>query len=345
MPENLALEYPFGDAVPGAAEMLPVAEGVYWLRMPLPFHLNHINVYLLRGDSGWVIVDTGIHTEETRLLWERVFAEQLNGLPVERVLVTHLHPDHIGMSGWLTRHWDVDLWMSRTDFYLCKTLASDLPGDVPDGAIRFYERAGFTEEQLQHYKSRFGRFGSAIYPLPAGYRRLRDGERPGFAGSEWEVVVGRGHAPEHVCLYNRDKKLFISGDQVLPKISSNVSVFPSEPMNNPLEEWLESCHGLQERVPDDVLVLPSHGRPFRNMHKRLQQLIEGHEQGLEKLQQMCSEKPRRAVDVFPALFRREIDQDLLLMAVGESIAHLNCLHHRKSVEIDEDSGVYWYRQA
>jgi glyoxylase-like metal-dependent hydrolase (beta-lactamase superfamily II) len=157
-------------------------------------------------------------------------------------------------------------------------------------------------------------------------------------------VVGCGHSPEHACLYCPELKLMISGDQVLPRISSNVSVFPTEPDGDPLTDWLTSLARIKTQIPNDVLVLPAHNDPFHGLHPRLDHLIEGHERGLVRLREMIAQ-PKRAVDVFRALFRRQIDEEHLLgLATGESLAHLNCLIARGQAVRERDAnGVDWYR--
>ncbi|MGI9333886.1 MAG: MBL fold metallo-hydrolase [Gammaproteobacteria bacterium] len=317
------LTYPFAKP-PEHGKPKEVADGVYWLRMPLPFALDHINLYLLRDGDGWIIVDTGIRGAQTLEHWERVIDDFFGAQPIKRVLVTHMHPDHAGQAGWLTRHFGVDLWMTRTEYLMCRLLAEDGPADVPEDAISFYRSAGFRQRALDLYQQRFGRFGQMIERLPAGYRRLRDRERLAIDGREWEVVVGRGHSPEHACLYSADHGVLISGDQVLPRISSNVSVFPTEPQANPLRDWIESCLELKCHLPADLLVLPSHNEPFKGLHARLEELVTEHYDNLESLHAYCAE-PKQVVEVFPALFRREIDGGTLLLATGESIAHLNYL--------------------
>ena len=338
------LSYPWKDTPPGPGEGREIADGVVWLRLPMPGRLDHINVWLLRDDGGWAIVDTGINTEEIQECWERIFDEHLDGRPVTRVIATHLHGDHTGQAGWLSRRWGVELHMSRTEFFMCKVMASDGPQDVPEDAIRFYRRAGFGKRLLDGYRRRFGTFGARISQLPAGYRRLSDGEVLSLDGRKWRVVVGRGHSPEHVCLYCPDLKLLISGDQVLPRITPNVSVNPSEPHANPLREWLRSCARLQDALPGDLLVLPAHEDPFYGLHERLRDLIDFHETGLSKMVDLCAE-PRRAVDVFPALFKREVDETMFFAATGESIAHLHYALEEGRLELEEDAeGVAWYRR-
>jgi glyoxylase-like metal-dependent hydrolase (beta-lactamase superfamily II) len=338
------LQYPISD-IPNFGRPTWVAEGVYWLRMPLPFALDHINLYLLRDGDGWTIVDTGIRGAETMAHWEYVFENFFAGAPVTRVIATHMHPDHVGQAGWLTRHCNVELWMTRTEFLACKVIAGDGPSDVPGDAVRFYRQCGFDEHQLDRYRQRFGHFGSMIEKLPAGFRRIRDHEVLLINDVEWHVVVGRGHSPEHACLHCPAMKLLISGDQVLPRISSNVSVFPTEPHADPLSEFLQACSDLSKRVAGDVLVLPSHNEPFTGLHLRLDKLIDGHHEGLARLHALCT-TPRRVVDAFPALFRREIDASNLMLATGESRAHLNYLHARGALSTSlDDNEVLHFKQV
>lgn len=338
------VRYEFAER-PETGETQQVAPGLYWLRMPLPFSLGHINLWLLEDDGGWTIVDTGVHTEVTQSVWERVSTSVMQDLPVHRVVVTHLHPDHAGCAGWLCERFDAGLWMSREEYLLCRVLVADTGRPTPETGKKFYAAAGFPPEAMQHYQKMFGMFGRYVSPLPESYRRLADGDLVRIGNRDWEVIVGRGHSPEHACLFCRRDNLLISGDQLLPTISSNVSVYPTEPAANPLAEWLESLRTMQERLPADVLVLPAHGKPFRGAHERLQALVDEHLRGLAELEALCRE-PKRAVDAFPALFKSPIDDKNLIMATGESVAHLNYLLAEGRLAVDADaSGVRWYRTA
>lgn len=326
---------------PGAT--MPVAPGIVWLRMPLPFALGHINLWLLEDDGGWTIVDTGVHTDVTKGVWREVFDAAMQRRPAVRVLATHLHPDHAGCAGWLAAHFGVELWMTREEYLLCRILVADTGRPTPEAGIRFYRAAGFPPESMDHYQRTFGMFGRYVSPLPESYRRLRDGDAVRIGEREWQVIVGRGHSPEHACLYSPALNVLISGDQLLPAISSNVSVYPTEPAANPLADWLQSLEQLRAKVPADVLVLPAHGKPFRGAHGRLASLIEEHRGNLERLELLCRE-PRRAVDAFPALFASAIDNNNLIMATGESIAHLSYLLHEGRIQAETDrQGVTWYR--
>ena len=338
------LTYPM-EQTPDTGGAVEVAPGVLWMRMPLGGSLAFINVWAIRDGDGWALVDTGMQTHETSQAWRKVFAGPLGGDKVTRVFVTHLHPDHIGLAGWITRKFACRLWMTRLEYMQCRMLVADTGREAPQDAIEFFRAAGWDEDALENYKARFGGFGKAIYQLPDAFRRIQDGEEIKIGDHIWRVVVGSGHSPEHACLYCPDLNLLISGDQVLPRISSNVSVFPTEPDGDPLDDWLTSLARIKTLVPDDVLVLPAHNDPFIGLHARLDHLINGHERGLDRLIKTLAE-PKRSVDVFGALFARKIGPDLLGMATGEGLAHLNCLVHRGRAIVEPDEGgVNWYRAA
>jgi glyoxylase-like metal-dependent hydrolase (beta-lactamase superfamily II) len=331
------------DGSPETGEIRDIAPGVKWLRLPLPFLLNHINVWLLQDGDGWALVDSGLFTKTTREVWEFVLHHHLDDIPITRVLVTHLHPDHIGCAGWLTEKFGIELWMSRKEYLLCRMLVADTGKPAPPAGLQFYAAAGFPPESMDRYAEHFGIFGRVVSPLPESYRRLKDGMTIAIGDHDWEIIVGRGHSPEHACLFCRELNLLISGDQILPTISSNVSVYPTEPSANPLAHWLDSLQKLKQLLPHDVLVLPAHGEPFTGASIRLDQLTAEHQQGLAKLRKVCSE-PRRALDVFPALFKARITDRNLIMATGEAISHLNYLLDNKEVNCWQDTeGVNWYQ--
>ena len=335
-PGPTGLSYPCGEP-PQPGEVSEVAPGVLWLRMPLPFALNHINLWAIADHDdhgpGWAIVDTGTKTPEVMAAWRQLIApdgplaRQGQGARITRVFVTHMHPDHVGMAGWLTRKFQCRLWMSRLEYLTCRSLVADTGREAPEDAIRFYRQAGWTEEALDIYRARFGGFGKYVHALPDSFHRLVDGQALRIGDHDWRVVIGRGHSPEHACLVSDALKVMVSGDQVLPRISSNVSVFPTEPEADPLGDWLASIQHIRSTLDDGFLVLPAHGEPFRGLHARLDRLAGGHQRGLDRLRRSLGESPRRAVDVFGALFARTINGqgELLGMATGESLAHLNHL--------------------
>ena len=346
-PEAPALVYPCGEP-PAPGHLRQIVPGVLWLRMPLPFTLKHINLWAIADEDeqgpGWAIVDTGTQTPDVLAAWRTLLAPDgpLGGRPITRVIATHMHPDHMGMAGWLTRKFDARLWMTREEYLMCRTLAADTGREAPDDAIRFYRRCGWPEEALDNYRTRFGGFGKFIHALPDSFRRIVDGERFTIGAHEWRVVVGNGHSPEHACLVCEGLGLMISGDQVLPRISSNVSVFPTEPDADPLGDWLKSIARLRAALPDTLLVLPAHGEPFRGLHARLDRLASGHARGLARLERSLGE-PKRAVDTFSALFARQIDwkSEAFGLATGESVAHLNHLLARGALQtaLDADGAM------
>ncbi|WP_020205333.1 MBL fold metallo-hydrolase [Cupriavidus sp. WS] len=341
------LEYPCGDA-PAPGTVREIVPGLLWLRMPMPFALSHINLWAVRDGGGWAAFDAGLQTSETTTAWRDLFAgggALADGLT--RLFVTHMHPDHIGMAGWLTRKFGCRLWMTRLEYLNCRVLAADTGREAPEDGVRFYRRAGWDDNAIEAYRARFGGFGKFVHALPDSYRRLRDGELLQIGAHQWRVVVGNGHSPEHACFYSEALKILISGDQILPRISSNVSVFPTEPDADPMGDWLASLAKLRREVPDDVLVLPAHNEPFRGLHARIGHLERSQHAALDRLRQALG-APKRAVDVFGELFSRPIGAEpgLLGMATGESIAHLNYLLHRgETVMETDDDGIAWYRAA
>lgn len=337
--------YPFGDAQPEIGETMEVAKGVHWLRMPLPFSLAWINLWLIDDGDSWTIVDTGMPTEDGKAAWRKIFSEKLDGRPVKRIIVTHMHPDHIGNAGWLHRKTGAELWISRLEYVTCRMLCADTGREAPQVAIDFYTRAGWPDEALKEYRERFGRFGKGVSQLPDSFHRLSHGDEFKMAGEDWQVITGNGHSPEHSCLYCPSLNILIAGDQLLPRISSNVSVHPTEPLANPLRDWLESCARLKAAIPADVLVLPAHNEPFTGAHDRLQGLINGHEKALTRLKKRLGEAPRRVVDTFPAIFGRKIGPDLIGLATGEALAHLNCLLARGEITVNTQGDVDMYELA
>jgi len=338
------LDYPF-EAVPPRGTTLEVAPGVHWIRMPLPYALDHINLWALDDDAGWAIVDTGTRTDENAQVWRELFAHAPDQRGITRIFVTHMHPDHVGMAGWLTRKFNTRLWMTRLEYMSCRVMVSDTGREAPPEAIEFFRQAGWGEAAIERYRLRFGNFGKHIHALPESFRRLRDGETLRIGQHDWRVIVGTGHSPEHACLYCADLKVLISGDQVLPRISSNVSVHPTEPDADPMSEWMASIEKLRREVPDDVLVLPSHNEPFRGLHLRLDRLAEGQHKAFNRLREALGSEPRRVVDVFGALFSRpiaETDTGLLGMATGETLACLNYLIARGEATRTLRDGVNWY---
>ena len=325
------LSYPFGDAIPPLGTVAAVAEGMAWLRMPLPFALDHINLWLLDdadGDRrGWSLVDCGAGTDATRTAWERLFTEAMDGHPLLRVFATHCHPDHVGLSGWLCDRFGAPFWTSTGEFGFARMMAAALPGVDGPSAIPHFRRHGLVDpDLLEQMQSRRNYYPSLVPSVPAAYTRLQEGQQVTIGARTWRVITGFGHSPEHVSLYDARDHVLISGDMVLPRISTNVSVFAVEPDGNPLQLYLDSLERLAD-LPDDTLVLPSHGKPFRGLHTRIRQLREHHAARLDEVRAACVE-PVSAMDIVPLMFKRQLDAHQLSFAIGEALAHLHVLWYQ-----------------
>lgn len=336
------LNYPYDD-LPPVGTTREIAPGVRWLQMPLPFALDHINLYLIEDGDGWALVDTGIRGEETRNHWERIFTSELDGKPITRVIVTHMHPDHVGQAGWICRRFGAQLLMTRGEYYYARAIAVERTDEMREMALSFFGRSGAPDSVLDHIReSGWGNYHRAVEPIPIGYGRLMDGTVLSIGGRDWRVVVGSGHSPEHACLLCDDLGVLISGDQVLPRITSNVSVNPNEPDENPLKFWLES-HDAFLGLREDLLVLPSHNRPFYGLHDRLRYLIHHHEDRMLAVEEACVD-PKRAYDLLGVMFERALDPFQTTLALGECLSHLHCLMHRGRIAREmSGEGVYLYR--
>lgn len=325
------LQYPFADTMPAPGVSMALAPGVRWIRMPLPFALDHINLWLLRdnidGIDGWTIVDCGISRDEVKTLWEIIFASQLEGLPVLRVIVTHMHPDHVGLASWLCERWKVPMHMSMTDYMTAKLWSSGKGAGATggDSAARYLGQHGMTDpDSLRQIRERASYYPSLVPSVPDSYARILHGDAININGTAWEAIVGYGHAPEHIALFCPTKNVLISGDMVLPRISTNISVFDYEPMGNPLPLYLNSLNNYQH-LPADVLVLPSHGKPFHGLHQRVMQQQTHHADRLAEVLEACS-TPQSTTDMLPVLFKRTLDLHQTTFAMGEAIAHLHALY-------------------
>lgn len=342
--------YPLGKTLPEAGRTLEVAPGVHWVRMALPFALDHINLWLLRdridGVEGWTLVDCGIDNAPTREAWEAVFAKEPGGLPLLRVVVTHMHPDHIGLAHWLTERWGCRLWISETDYYGARLGSSSGTGVGGDAAAAFMASHGLADEaSLDKIRQRTRYYGSMVPNVPTRFRRLMDGLVLQIGGHDWRCIAGYGHSPEHMALWCETRNLLISGDMVLPTISTNVAVHDFDPESNPLALYLSSLARYRP-LPADALVLPSHGRPFVGLHARLDQLQSHHDERLADVMAACAEAPQTAASLLPVLFRRPLDLHQTTFAMGESIAHLHLLWHdgRLRRELTAD-GLYRFAPA
>ena len=349
-----SLAYPFGDQRPPIGQALAVADGVYWLRMALPFALDHINLWLLRdqqiepGDGagtreGWTVVDCGIDNPATRAAWQQIEAQVLHGLPVLRVIVTHMHPDHMGLAHWLCERWQAPLWMGLAEYQAACIASTRQPSPGPSPAQQFFARHGWRSPQdLATVERHMNHYAEMVPTVPPTHVRLMDAMTVQIGQRQWQCISGLGHSPEHMALWCEADGIFISGDMLLPSISSNISVQPQEPEADPLAWFLQSLQTMQSLIPQNSLVLPSHGRPFTGVHTRVAQLQAHHADRLAELLQACRQQPCSAHDALPVLFKRALNPQQMTFAMGEAIAHLHALWHAGRVRrrLDPVDGIY-----
>lgn len=324
--------------------MVEMSPGLFGLRLPLPFALDHVNLWLLKDGSGWTLIDTGIDDEPTRGFWQQHLESGLHQQPIQRLIATHFHPDHMGLAGWLVEQTGADFWATRTEWLVARALAHDVSSSFVEAGRSFDLRAGLDAERIAERASRGNLYRTRAGAPPNAINRVKEGDDLVIDGEPWRVMIGCGHAPEMITLYNADRSLLIAADQILQRISPNISVWPAEPDADPLDDYIQSLEPYRE-LPDNTLVLPSHGQPFRGLHARIDQLIGHHEERLERAVDAAADG-RTAVEIMPALFDRELDAHQLGFALGEAIAHLNHLVCKGLLLRAEDSdGVYRYSRT
>jgi glyoxylase-like metal-dependent hydrolase (beta-lactamase superfamily II) len=316
-----SLDYPF-PAVPAPGTTLEVAPGIHWLSMPLPFQLDHINLWMLEDDGVCTIVDTGIGNAETRSLWDKILEKK----QVRRVIVTHYHPDHAGNAAWLCKRFGAELWMTQGEYLTAHAVRTSSAGYTTDAVLEVFRKNGLDNERAARMRGPRNRYAELVPEFPLSYRRIIEGDEISIAKNRWRAIVGHGHAPEHLSLFSKALNTVIAGDMLLSTISTNVSVWSIDPEGDPLRLFLDSIARYRE-LPDDVLVLPSHGKPFRGAHQRVAQLEEHHKARFQDVMHSLKEKPKSAGELLGVLFRRPLDTHQTFFAMGEAIAHLHYLYY------------------
>jgi glyoxylase-like metal-dependent hydrolase (beta-lactamase superfamily II) len=327
-----SLEYPFPE-VPAPGTTREVAPGIRWLSMPLPFALDHINLWLV-GDA---IVDTGIGNPATRSLWERILEQK----KISKIVVTHYHPDHAGNAAWLCQRFGVELWMTQGEYLTAHAVRTSSAGYTTEAVLGVFRRNGLPEERVAAMGGRTNRYAALVPDFPVSYRRIIEGDEVAIGAHQWRAIIGHGHAPEHLSLFSEKLNTVIAGDMLLSTISTNVSVWSIDPEGDPLRLFLDSI-ARYRALPADVLVLPSHGKPFRGAHERVKQLETHHEARLSELKDALK-TPKSAAEVLGVLFRRPLDAHQTFFAMGEAIAHLHYLYYAgRATRALGDDGIMRY---
>jgi glyoxylase-like metal-dependent hydrolase (beta-lactamase superfamily II) len=339
------IRYPF-ETPPEAGETVEVAEGVLWIRLPLPMKLDHVNCYALDDGDSWTIVDTGFNTKRSIAIWEKILGGPLSGKTVGRVIVTHHHPDHVGLAGWFQKKHGAELVTTRTAWLFARMLTLDDQPRPTDEALAHWRSAGMADDiYRQRAFERPFNFSDIVYPMPLGFKRIKEGDQIKIGGRDWDVRIGNGHAPEHATFWSRDCSLVLAGDQILSTISSNLGVYATEPDADPVGDWLEACERLAQYAREDHLVLGGHKLPFTGLPVRMRQLIDNHHGALKRLLVFLDE-PKTAAECFPPMFKRSIGEGEYGLALVEALAHMNHLYQQGDItRTRRDDGAWLWQTA
>ncbi|MBP0440343.1 MBL fold metallo-hydrolase [Tianweitania sediminis] len=335
------LEFPWANApVPG--QTIEIAPGLLWARHPLPFRLNHVHSWLLDEGEGWTCIDTGCDTPDVRNAWETLFAGPMQGRKIDRVVATHGHVDHIGLSGWLHERFDAEFWGSFGEWIWARiSHIKGIPG-AADAQYTHLMSNGFSEQEAREFLESRDRFLDLATPLPGSLHEIRDGDTVSMGGRDWQAIQTSGHSFEHMCFFNREENILIAGDHLLSKISPVVAVYEMVPHGDPLRDFLVSFSKF-DHVPDDVLVLPSHGLPYRGIRRRITELRDHHRERLDMTLELLKE-PRTGYSLIRAMFPKVQGVDNLGFAFGEALAHVNYLIREGLVaNVSEQPGKMIYK--
>src|SRR6201990_2041447 len=338
-----ALRYPW-EQHPSPDEIVEVRPGVLWARLKLPFRLNHVNIYLLADGDGYAMVDAGFGNEETIEAWTTLLEGPLKGVNITRLIVTHSHPDHVGLAGWITERFNCPLFMSQVE-YLQSVYHQNRGTEERRNAQRlFFRRHGMDEDLTEKLLGRGQDYLKRVSVLPASYHRLTHGDEVVIGTRRFKAITGGGHALDQVMLYCAADKLFLSADQVLSKISPNVSVWAVEPDQNSLGEYLASLASLTTTLPYDVMVLPGHGVPVYGVEARIKQLAAHHEDRCRLIAEACREVPQTSRELVPVVFNKyPLDVHQMGFASGELIAHVNYMINEGRLKAEVVDDVLQFR--
>jgi glyoxylase-like metal-dependent hydrolase (beta-lactamase superfamily II) len=343
MDPTSALRFPHAQP-PQSGELVDIAPGVRWLRLPLPYRLDHVNIYLIESSDGWTVVDTGLGTDACRSAWEKVLGGPMQGQRLDAMIVTHFHPDHVGLAGWLGDRFGLPLSMPRPE-YLFSLALQYAPGDLGADVHRpFYHRHGLSKPVTEAVLSRGHEYLRRTTGVPTTYHRIKHGDELPIGGRRFQVLTGGGHALEQAMLSLPGERLFLAADQVIARISPNVSVHAMEPDLDALGIYLRSLSDLRNVVANDVLVLPGHGLPFHGLHERIDELLAHHEQRCDAIEAACRPLPLSVADIVPLVFHRELDEHQTGFAFGEVLAHVNHMLGRGQLVLETGrDGIDRYR--
>jgi glyoxylase-like metal-dependent hydrolase (beta-lactamase superfamily II) len=338
-----ALTYPIAQP-PAPGSLTEIAEGVQWLRLPLPYRLDHVNIYLIEDGPGWAVLDTGLGTDACRAAWDAILAGPLAGRPLTRMIVTHYHPDHVGLAGWLSRRFGLALSMPRPE-YLFSLALQYAPGDLGAETYRtFYQRHGLSPALTELVLQRGHEYLRRTTGVPTTYHRIQHGDTLRIGGRQMQVLTGGGHALEQAMLYRKQEALFFAADQVIARISPNVSVHAMEPDLDALGIYLRSLAALRQAVAGDALVLPGHGLPFYGLHERIAELMAHHAQRCLAIAEACRNRPLSVAEIVPHVFHRDLDEHQTSFAFGEVLAHVNHMLVQGELALETDAdGADRYR--
>ena len=341
--ETKEISFPIKN-VPENNELVQVIKNIFWARMPLPSPLNHVNVYIIEDDLGLTIIDTGLNTQETRLRWKSLLKKYFKDRKLERVIITHHHPDHFGLAGWFKKNYGAEIYCSRTSYLMARMLTLDVQEKMSSEAALFYMRAGMPKDTIEkRQKIRPMNFSDTVHSIPLGFKRIREDEEIILAGQSWKIVFGHGHAPSHATFWSTKDSIVFVGDQVLPGISPNLGVYPTEPEADTVGDWISSCRKLLRIADNNKLVLPGHKLPFTGLSIRLEQLIRNHKSAIKRIERRLSKGPLNTVDLFRTIFKREIKEKEYSLALVEAVGHMNHLYAMGQVsrELNADGVYLW----